>query len=169
MNPKEQWDYEVKQDYIEHLKQTNEVFTYEDLLDKLIDNSSIQLESEIEQLYHDNPKLFYATTGYDLFEKYIDDNIGSYTPATTLLNFNYTALPDNVIRTVLIYHVAASYLEEEDEFESQYKTYMSRAEDSLQHILHTYYSVYKTNIFDLDKPDHHHLKQHNPYWIDGDD
>lgn len=38
----------------------------------------------------------------------------------------YNALPGNIIRGVLCYGAAAFYLEEEDELETQYKTYHTR-------------------------------------------
>lgn len=57
-------------------------------------------------------------------------------------NMNYSAMPDNVIRSVLIYHTAASYLEEEDEFEYQHSTYKQKAIDSLEKIKQIHYSVY---------------------------
>lgn len=60
-------------------------------------------------------------------------------------NYDYTCLPENVIRQVLIYYVAALYLEEEDEFEAQYKTFINRAESSLEKIRKIHYSSYDVN------------------------
>ena len=60
----------------------------------------------------------------------------------TTLKYNYTCLPEKVIRQVLVYYIAALYLEEEDEFETQYKTYKTRAEDALEKIRKIHYSVY---------------------------
>lgn len=60
-------------------------------------------------------------------------------------NYNYTCLPENVIRQVLIYYIAALYLEEEDEFESQYKTYINRADEALEKIRKIHYSSYDVN------------------------
>lgn len=60
-------------------------------------------------------------------------------------NMYYSTMPENVIRSVLIYYAAASYLEEEDEFETQYSAYRQRAEDNLQKIKQTQYSLYTCN------------------------
>ena len=58
---------------------------------------------------------------------------------------------------------AYEYLEEEDELENQYRTYMSKVEENLIRVKHTYYSSYDTCH---EEPDEH--QDSNPYWI-GDD
>ena len=60
-------------------------------------------------------------------------------------NMYYGTMPDNVIRSVLIYYAAASYLEEEDEFEAQHSAYKQKAEENLQKIKQTNYSMYTCN------------------------
>ena len=80
--------------------------------------------------------------------------------------YDYQCMPDEIIESVLIYLVAAFYLEEEDELESQYRQYISRAEENLTNIQHIYYSSY-----DMCTVDSKHivpLGPKNPYWI-GDD
>lgn len=57
----------------------------------------------------------------------------------------YMSMPDNVIRSVLIYYAAASYLEEEDEFEAQHSAYKQKADENLQKIRQTNYSMYICN------------------------
>lgn len=54
--------------------------------------------------------------------------------------YNYNLLPDSVIRSALIYLVTSSYLEEEDELEGQYRTYVSKAENFLKEYRTTHYS-----------------------------
>lgn len=65
--------------------------------------------------------------------EWVDLNIEEYPIAslddTTLQGlFEYTELPDRYIRSVLVYYAAASYLEEEDETEDQYRLYMNRVD-----------------------------------------
>ena len=67
------------------------------------------------------------------FPEWVDLNIEDYPIAslddTTLQGlFEYTELPDRYIRGVLVYYAAASYLEEEDETEDQYRLYMNRVD-----------------------------------------
>lgn len=54
--------------------------------------------------------------------------------------YNYNLLPDPLIRSALIYLVTSSYLEEEDELESQYRVYQTKAENFLKEYRTTHYS-----------------------------
>lgn len=65
--------------------------------------------------------------------------------AIDVADMAYMSMPDNVIRSVLIYYAAASYLEEEDEFEAQHSAYKQKAEENLQKIKQTNYSMYTCN------------------------
>ena len=130
------------------------MFTVDDLIVKLNEDPNINITTQQQFDDYINERI----------DDYMNDHVGT---TTVPITYDYNAMPDNIIRTVLIYHVAASYLEEEDEFESQYKTYMNRADESLIHIQHTYYSMYQTNIFDLDKPKP--KPKGNPYWIGEED
>lgn len=60
-----------------------------------------------------------------------------------LSNFLYD-IPVDLIRNVIVYYAAASYLEEEDEFESQYKMYKAKAEEHLTKVKRKYFSCYDT-------------------------
>ena len=142
--PQECWEQSIITNYINDLLTENGVFTVDDLIVKLNEDPNINITTQQQ------------------FDDYINEQVEI---TTVPITYDYCAMPDNIIRTVLIYHVAASYLEEEGEFESQYKTYMNRASESLIHIQHTYYSMYQTDIFDLDKP----KPKGNPYWIGEED
>lgn len=56
--------------------------------------------------------------------------------------FEYTEIPDNYIRSILIYHTAALYLEEEDETEQQYSLYKARANEALERWMRKDYTVH---------------------------
>lgn len=56
--------------------------------------------------------------------------------------FNYKVISERYIRKCLIYFVAAYYLEEEDELESQYAVYKDKAEQSLLEWQQLDYSVF---------------------------
>lgn len=57
--------------------------------------------------------------------------------------FNYTEIPDRYIRSCIAYYAAALYLEEEDELESQYYSYKSKADAELKNWKKQYYSMYE--------------------------
>lgn len=154
LTPQEQYERENIHNYINSLLSQYGVFTISDLMVALSRNGE-------------------NITSYSEFRDYIDNQISI---DTVPMSYNYTEMPDNIIRTVLIYHIAASYLEEEDEFESQHQAYMNRADSALQDILKTYYSMYRTDMdSDLYRVHRHHphkegeVKPFNPYWIAGDD
>lgn len=68
----------------------------------------------------------------------------SLKPITECLDkFDYVEMPDSHIRAVLVYYTAASYLEEEDELESQYAQYKSKALEAMSSIKKQYYSCYR--------------------------
>ena len=77
--------------------------------------------------------------------------------------YEYRCMPEYLIDSVLFYLTAALYLEEEDELENQYRTYMNKVEEYLTKVKYTYYSSYDTCHKD---PEEHQAS--NPYWI-GDD
>lgn len=54
--------------------------------------------------------------------------------------YDYNLFPDQLIKSALIYLVTSSYLEEEDELESQYRAYQNRADLFLKEYRITYYS-----------------------------
>lgn len=68
---------------------------------------------------------------------FTDMEVSNYTN-----KFNYKVMPERYIRKCLIYFVAAYYLEEEDELESQYAVYKDTAEQSLLEWQQLDYSVY---------------------------
>lgn len=66
-----------------------------------------------------------------------DTEVSNYTD-----KFNYKVISERYIRKCLIYFVAAYYLEEEDELESQYAVYKDKAEQSLLEWQQLDYSVF---------------------------
>lgn len=58
-------------------------------------------------------------------------------------DINYTEIPDRYIRSCVAYYAAALYLEEEDELESQYYAYKSKADAELKNWKKQYYSMYE--------------------------
>lgn len=106
------------------------------------------LESYPKYFYNTSTKCYYEIESeehnWELVKYVRQKEFPLDIPQTTLTdaNTNYSAMPDNIIRTVLIYYIAALYLEEEDEFEYQYTTYKERAENSLTEVQKIHYSVY---------------------------
>jgi hypothetical protein len=94
-----------------------------------------------------------------------EDDTGALVPSLTIeqANYNYKCMPDDIIRSILVYAIAAFYLEEEDELESQYRTYMSKVEEGLADVKRIYYSCYDTAQKEEKQ------EPTNPYWIGDDD
>lgn len=163
LTPQEAWDKKNIHDYINSLLSQYSVYTISELMLAITTDSNNN----------------YNITNESEFKVFIDENLDAYLVTQNLTaevptTYEYTEMPDNIIRTVLIYYIAASYLEEEDEFETQHTSYIERATRAMQEILKTYYCMYHTNMdSDLYKlPRHHHKdnsKPFNPYWIAGDE
>ena len=76
---------------------------------------------------------------------YSEYNITIYNNVNDLIDiYDYNEFPDRYIRSCLVYYTAALYLEEEDEVESQYSMYLSKADDELTSWRKEYFSCYNT-------------------------
>lgn len=85
---------------------------------------------ESSKFYKLLPDYSYYEQSYDMLE---------FMP----LEYDYNDIPDRYIRSCVIYKAASLYLEEEDELESQYQTYRSKADKELAKWKQQYYSMYK--------------------------
>ena len=88
----------------------------------------------------------YIIENMGLYRQLIDGSFEqiSYTMLDKMPNdFNYDEFPDRYIRSCLIYYAAALYLEEEDELESQYAAYKSKAAAEIAKWKQQYYSMYE--------------------------
>ena len=165
LNPQEQWENNLLLNNILYNESIKSTHMYLGEYDKhpIDANGAIYYNTTDNLLYYCNEDTW-ELLDIDNGKPDIKDLIIKKVP----LYFDYNALPDNIIRMVLIYYVAASYLEEEDEFESQYKTYLNKAEDNLLSIRSIYYSMYDLN--DYNKHHHHKYENKNPYGLpEGDD
>lgn len=82
-------------------------------------------------------KLITAIYQMSKYISFSDTNLTSY-----ISKYNYTQIPDKYIRSILVYHAAALYLEEEDELENQYAIYKSKADESLAEWQRSDFSVF---------------------------
>lgn len=81
-------------------------------------------------LYECLPDGSYLPKSYSMLDKVPDD-------------MNYDEFPDRYIRSCLCYYASALYLEEEDELESQYAAYKSKAAAEIAKWKQQYYSMYE--------------------------
>lgn len=91
------------------------------------------------------PQYLYVQETYKFYELidgvYVEKE---YTAITEMpYDFDYNVFPDKYIRSCVIYHATALYLEEEDELESQYQTYKAKAMKELANWKKQYYSMYE--------------------------
>ena len=91
------------------------------------------------------PQYLYVQETYKLYELvdgvYVEKE---YNVITEMPNdFDYNVFPDRYIRSCVIYHATALYLEEEDELESQYQTYKAKAMKEIANWKKQHYSMYE--------------------------
>lgn len=91
------------------------------------------------------PQYLYVQETYKFYELidgvYVEKE---YNVITEMPNdFDYNVFPDRYIRSCVIYHATALYLEEEDELESQYQTYKAKAMKEIANWKKQHYSMYE--------------------------
>ena len=94
------------------------------------------------------PQYVYAQETYKLYELvdlfngiYVEKEYNVITEMPQ--DFDYNVFPDRYIRSCVIYHATALYLEEEDELESQYQTYKAKAMKEIANWKKQHYSMYE--------------------------
>lgn len=112
--------------------------------------------SNLQRLMFNNILVDTATTSFNYV--YIEEDMSLYEQLSdgsfrqlgyTMLDklpaneFNYNEFPDRYMRSCVVYYAAALYLEEEDELESQYYAYKSKADAELKNWKKQYYSMYE--------------------------
>lgn len=154
LSPEEDWSFHQTYYSIIYSKQFLGSLNY-------IDSSQVVRLGDMYYNLLEEDYYIYTTEGWQkIFANEFDT--GALVPRINIKDslYDYKCMPEYIIRSVLCYLTAALYLEEEDELENQYRTYMSKVEENLIRVKHTYYSSYDTCH---EEPNEH--QDSNPYWI----